>query len=425
MRSVLPNYIHIEVESLPGGNWGYSYYEMAARYLRNLGLDTMGMTGGFHRSWGDFGTVRNQAALDYECFRMLAQANKCAVGDHMHPSGQLSRRLYERIGRTYRSVQEKEPWCTGAKAVTEIGVLLQQRPNRGSESDLGATNILMQLRQQFDMIDRDDDFRRYAVLILPDAHRLDATLKARILAFLDGGGRLVLSHESGLDEAGHEFVLPLGLTYEGPWKHEAQYLEPLGEFQRGIPAMVHTAYETGSAVKANSGTAVLARVWQAYFDKDFRHFQVEQTPYSAATDYVGAARSGNIIYFAIPLFRTYARSAYAVYRDLVGNALEMLLPKPLVRAELPSTAQVTVTAQPGRRIVHVLHYIAQRRAPNLDVVEDVIPLNQVKLALRSERKPGRVYLAPQRHDLQANWQDGYAHCVVPVVAGHQMIVFES
>jgi hypothetical protein len=31
--------------------------------------------------------------------------------------------VYERIGRTYRSVVEKEPWCRNAKPVTEIGVL--------------------------------------------------------------------------------------------------------------------------------------------------------------------------------------------------------------------------------------------------------------------------------------------------------------
>src|SRR5579875_2687678 len=57
---------HIEIESLPGGAWGYGFFEVAVRYLRNLGAETTGMTGRFHRSWGDFGSIRNQAALDYE-----------------------------------------------------------------------------------------------------------------------------------------------------------------------------------------------------------------------------------------------------------------------------------------------------------------------------------------------------------------------
>jgi hypothetical protein len=86
---------------------------------------------------------------------------------------------------------------------------------------------------------------------------------------------------------------------------------------------------------------------------------------------------------------------------------------------------VTVTTQPGRQIVHVLHYIPERRAPNLDVVEDVIPLHQVKLALRSESAPRRVYLAPQRQSLSCDWEEGYARVVVPVVNGHQMVAFET
>ena len=109
MRQCLKYYSHIEIESLPGGSWGYSFYEMAGRYQRNLGLDTMGLTGSFHRSWGDFGSARNQAALDYECFRMLALGNQCAIGDHLHPRGKLNPVVYERIGRTYRSVAERNP----------------------------------------------------------------------------------------------------------------------------------------------------------------------------------------------------------------------------------------------------------------------------------------------------------------------------
>jgi len=163
--------------------------------------------------------------------------------------------------------------------------------------------------------------------------------------------------------------------------------------------MVQEAYETGSAVRARTGATLLARVWRGYFDKDYRHFQVEQTPYSASTDYAAVAQSGNIIYIATPIFRSYARYAYAFYRQLVASAIERLLPNPLVRAEGPSTLQATVTQQGARRIVHLLHYIPERRAPNLDVVEDVIPLFDVKVALRLPQKPARVYLAPQRQKL--------------------------
>jgi hypothetical protein len=424
LRRVLHNYTHVEIESLPGGFWGYSYYPMAARYLRNFGLDATGMTGSFHRSWGDFGTVRNQAALDYECFTMLAQANKCAIGDHLHPRGRLNRAVYRTIGRTYRAVQEREPWCRGASAVTEIGLLAGYGGGHQSDSDIGASAMLAQLRHQFDLLDPGADFARYKILILADSHRLDEVMERKLQAYLAGGGKLLLSDQSGLDPEGARFVLPVGAVYEGRWKHEAQYLEVLEELRGGLPDMIEKAYETGSAVKASPGTKVLARVWQAYFDRDYRHFQVAQTPYSAATDYAAVTASGSILYIATPIFRTYALSGYAFYRKLVGNCLERFLPDPLLRVEGPSTLEATLTDQAGRRIVHLLHYIPQRRAPEVDIVEDVIPLHNVNLAARLEQRPRQVYLAPQRRDLPFEWAGGYARTVVPTLEGYQMIVFE-
>jgi hypothetical protein len=417
-------YSHIEIESLPGGTWGYSYFPMAARRLRNLGLDTRGMTGAFHRSWGDFGTVRNQAALDYECFTMLAQATQCSIGDHMHPSGRLNKVTYGRIGQTYRSVAAKEPWCRGARAVTEIGSLITYNGSGGTESDLGVSAMLTQLRHQFDLIDPAADFSGYKVLVLPDSHRLDDTVQHKLEKYLAGGGKLILSNESGLDPEGKRFVLPVGAEYESAWKHDNQYVEVLDAEKNGLPPMIEIAYETGAAVKIAPGGTLLARCWKTYFDKDYEHFQVEQTPPSQPTDYAAVVATGSTIYFAAPIFRTYSRYAYAFDRDLFGHYLCRLLANPMVRAEGPSTMQATVTEQPNRRIVHLLNYIAERRGPSLDIVEDVIPLNNVKLALLADRRPQKVYLAPQQEYLHFNYTSGYVRTVVPVLTGHQMIVFE-
>src|SRR5205085_8232469 len=68
------------------------------------------------------------------------------------------------------------------------------------------------------------------------------------------------------------------------------------------------------------------------------------------------------------------------------RSLGELLPEPLLRVEAPSTAEVTLLAQEvegeSRLVAHLLHYVPQRRADNLDLVEDVIPLHDVPL--RSE-----------------------------------------
>lgn len=67
-----PAFSHWEIESLASGGWGYTHFPLYNRYFQTLGKPVLGMTAAFHRSWADFGTVKSQAALDYECARMVA-----------------------------------------------------------------------------------------------------------------------------------------------------------------------------------------------------------------------------------------------------------------------------------------------------------------------------------------------------------------
>jgi Hypothetical glycosyl hydrolase 6/Beta-galactosidase trimerisation domain len=426
IRSIIKYYTHNEIESLPGGSWGYPYYEVASRYFRNMGLQCIGRTGRFHRGWEDFGSIRNQAALDFECFRILAEANLCKIGDQLHPSGQLNRAVYKRIGQTYRSVAQKEPWCRGAKAVTEIGFLTTYTGRGMTESDVGVTGMLKELHYQFDMLDHQSDFDKYKLLILPDSIRLQSRLLDKVKSYLAQGGRIILSDQSGLDEAGKDFALSeLGLKYEGPWPHEVQYIEVLAPLNKGLPDMVEVAYVKGSAVKALPGTTVLGRIWQSYFDRTYKQFFVEQTPFSHATDYVAVAARDGIIYFATPIFRSYAQYAYLFYKQVVNHCIQRLLPKPLIRSNAPSTAQITVTEQQSRRVVHMLNYVPERRAPHLDIVEEASPLADVEISLRAPSSPRLVQLVPQLETLRSTFEGGYVHVTIPKVNGHQMVAFET
>lgn len=433
MRPYLKHYTQIEVESLPGGGWGYTHFAVMSRYVRNFGLDYLGMDARFHRTWGDFGSLRNQAALDYECFRMLAQAGKCSIGDQMHPRAKLLNPVYNRIGRTYKSVEEKEPWCAGARAVTEIGFLSTSNtlePGTVAVSDAGISNMLTELHHQFDVLDRESDFSLYRVLILPDSHRLDQDLLEKVQRYVNGGGKLLLSHESGLDSDGKQFALKsAGLEYVGPSPYPGDagdYFEALEGVNQDIDPIVQFTYARGLLVKASPGTSVLARFWKPYFDRTYEHFSSHhQTPPDRATDNAVVSQNGNVIYISFPIFRAYAENAYRCHKLIVSNCLRRLLPDPLIKAELPSTAEASLTEQPGKRIVHLLHYPATRRAPDLDIVEEAIPLANVKLGVRMDKEPSRVYMAPQRMSLRFAFDGKYAETVVPLVEGHQMVVFET
>ncbi|MGE5224578.1 MAG: alpha-L-fucosidase, partial [Omnitrophica WOR_2 bacterium] len=165
-RNSAPQYTHFELESLPGGGWGYQDFPAVARYARTLGLDSLGMTGKFHTSWGDFHSYKNPAALQFECYRMLALNAKCSIGDQLHPSGKMSAATYDLIAPVYDQVEKKEPWCAGAEPAVEIGLFTIEEYNylHQPEETLGAAQMLQEGAYQFDIIDSSSDISNYSLL---------------------------------------------------------------------------------------------------------------------------------------------------------------------------------------------------------------------------------------------------------------------
>ena len=88
---------------------------------------------------------------------------------------------------------------------------------------------------------------------------------------------------------------------------------------------------------------------------------------------------------------------------------------------LPSTAIVTVRQQGEDLIVHLLHYVHQRRGRTLDVIEDVLPLYDVQVSVRADRQPSAVRLVPEDEALEWSWEDGYVRLSVPRVDGYQIV----
>ncbi len=106
-RAELDNFTHLEIESLPGGEWSYAHFPTYVRYFQTFDRDLVAMTGRFHTSWGDFGGLRNRAALEFEAFEALAHGATISIGDQLHPRGRLDPAVYARIGEVYAAVEAR------------------------------------------------------------------------------------------------------------------------------------------------------------------------------------------------------------------------------------------------------------------------------------------------------------------------------
>ncbi len=433
---------HLEVESLPTGGWGYDHFPLSAKYARTLPYDVLGMTGKFHTTWGEFGGFKRPNALIYECAAMLAFGTKCSIGDQLHPDGALNEDTYDLIGAAYSHVEAREAWCEGATPLSDVAMVSPEAAMGGSmdfhsydaNSEQGCSRMLLELQVSFDVVDLERDLSGYKVVILPDTIPLEGELQRKIEAYLAGGGKLLLSGASGLTPDKTDFALDIGLKLEGAGQYDPDYIVSAAAFPtpfvRG-PLAIH-----GGAFNVSAGAdwQTLATRRDPYFNRAWNHFCSHQhTPDEKDSDYPAAVSNGQIVYFAHGIFTQYRNFGQMLYRDMIKDALDILLPQPNLKVEMPSTARASLTDQAARNraILHLMFAVPVKRGADssswgdrkaaLEVIDEVFPLNDVKCTVRLEQPVKSVKLVPEHRELPFEVSQGATHFTVPQVLCHQMI----
>jgi hypothetical protein len=264
--------------------------------------------------------------------------------------------------------------------------------------------------------------------VLPDRIEVDAELAKRLEAFVAGGGSLLASYASGLDPEGERFALDcLGLDYAGDAPYSPDFLVIDGPLGEGLPRTELVMYMRGKAVKPRAGAQVLMGTHVPYFNRTWDHFfSHRHTPSSGKPGGPGIVQNGRCIYFMHPVFTQYHANAPLWVKRLTGNALRRLLPDPVMEVKAPSSVAAALNEQPAenRWVVHLLHYIPERRGQAFDVIEDVIPVAGVEVRVKTPRSVRRAALVPEGRALDVRTEQGYTVFRLPVLDGHQMIALE-
>ena len=422
---------------------------MSAKYCRNLDLDFLGMTGKFHTTWGEFGGYKHPNALRYECAAMLAFGAKCSVGDQLHPSGRLDESTYELIGSAYKEVEEKEPWCEGARNVADVGLLSGEAINDENlsareevASDIGAGRVLLDGQVLFDVLDAEMDFSPYKALVLADDVSISPELKSKLDAYLAEGGKLMLSGASGLREDGSSFLFDIGAEPEGESEFSPDYVLPREDLRPDFCSSPFVMYLKSQRIKVTDGES-MGEVYDPYFNRTYKHFCSHQHAPArpAPSGYAAGSRKGNILYLAHPVFSIYRFLGAVAYKAFALNALKHLLEDDLsFESNLPSSARVALAHQPeqSRYVLHLLHASPLWRGgemklhggnmairpKGIEVIEDLLPLHDIEIALRVGQPVLSATLEPQGTPITFDQSGGTIRLKLDRLACHQMIAFQ-
>ncbi len=81
---------------------------------------------------------------------------------------EISEHTYNLIGKVYKQIEEKEPWCDGVQPVVDIGLFTPNEFEAPGGIGIAAAKILEEAGHQFDILDSYSDFGQYKLIILAD-----------------------------------------------------------------------------------------------------------------------------------------------------------------------------------------------------------------------------------------------------------------
>lgn len=367
---------HIEIESLPSGFWGYYHFPRLARGAGRWGKPWLGMTGRFQKMWGDFGGIKPQPALEFECFRSQALGGGNSVGDQLPPRGQLDRAAYDLIGAVYTQCAAAEPFYAESRELPQVGVITANHPSRNHsqtvKSDEGATQMCEESHYDVTLLDERCDLARYQLLILPDDTVVTPTLYRKLKAYHSRGGKLLLSHCAGRDADGKWMLDFLPLSFAETEDKHPTYWRARKTFWPQLSNSDRVVYSQGLRVVGGQGTQVLVNRVLPYFKRtDLKfssHFQTP--PVSKPSRYSAVIAGRGFTYFADPIFREYREVGNIAVRDVWRRVVERLIGAAPFGAGLPTTILCIPRRRARDLIITLLHYVPLRKSLELDVLEE-------------------------------------------------------
>lgn len=421
---------HLELESLPTGGWGYDHFPFSAKYVENLGLDYLGMTGKFHFSWGEFGGFKHPNALRYEVALNAAMGAKTSIGDQMHPFGEMDMSTYELIGEAYSELEAKEPWLDGVENVADVALLSKESViNRNSKErtgggvtieDTGANRILLEGKYAYTIIDCDVDFSKYKVIILADNIVLDDELKKMLKSYTAGGGKILATGSSAIEDG--KFVFDLGAEYVREGEYNPSYIRPNFD-KNGSDYILYCPY---NVVKSTGKE--LAKTVKPFFNRTPEHFcSHKHSPSSGESEGAGVTIGSEGAYISWEIFTEYAQNGDLCAKKVVMCALDELLgDNKTIVTDLGAQGVVNLMKQneENRYVAHLVYGIPTKRGSGVEIIEDLYPIYDIDFAVKIPETVKKVYLAPQGEEIPYTVENGYIKTKISKLDCHQMIVYD-
>ncbi|MEO0529743.1 MAG: hypothetical protein AAF266_04105, partial [Planctomycetota bacterium] len=326
------------------------------------------------------------------------------------------------LGVAFEYVEQIEEYGTNAEPVANLGLWF----TTDTETDQGAAKLLLETQNVFRIAHR-GNLDSFKTLLLPSYSCLEPADIEAIEAFVDNGGAVIALAQGAMDKDQTQFVLDVGAEYVGPHRYDCDYTAASAELDENLISSPVLNYVPAMRVEPSADAEVLAAVYEPYFSRTYEHYTSHKnTPQQLEpAEHPALIQSGKVIFAAHPLDRMYKMRAAPPHRDFFEAALDRVHTAPNLRAEMPSAGRVNLLHQPedSRYVAHLLYTVPQYRG-GLELIEDVVPIQNVPVELRVPEAVTSARLVPSDEALEISREDDVCRVVVPEFEMHCAVVFE-
>ena len=393
-------------------------------------------------------TENQLSVLLYSC---LANNVRFGTIDAVDPVGTLNGEVYERIRKVYDEAERYRPWLeadTENLAETglycgydcpvderENGMPLYSRieDNRHFETTRELAILLKKLHVPYRIVtpDRLEDLKKCRTLLMSEVNVLSRAEVEAIRSFVQAGGALYASGETGRFDENYDEVRGgglsevLGVEICGRETETHSYIRPVGKerdaflyFDETHPLCCGHG-ETCANVRARKDAEILAKITYPYRNEalpDAYSSAISDPPWERTElpALVGHRfGKGRTLYSAYPIEILKTRDQNKVF----FNLFEHLAGRLQLRTDAPDCVEATFLRQErsGRLIFSLL---------NDQMAEENIPIRDFGIQLKLGARPESVYSVTDGKEIPFEWKEGVLSLRIGELKIYQMLVFK-
>lgn len=358
------------------------------RYFRHQGMSWDLMAWGFSQiidGTPRANILKTAVQLEQEASEVLMLGGGFQCYNIQHDGG-FDARIIPSMKELAAFVRAREDVCRGAEGVPQVGVVLSnasfydctQRPfspPTAYSADLrGLVQILTDAGHSVDFLPThyalETDLSAYPVLVMPELSRIEDELREKLLAYVRGGGCLLLTGAHTAEVFGY----------------------PSGEVKRR-----QVTFETGERPAA---------LWT-----------------DAACDTAEVTREsvgrGALVRLPVSL-GAYMNQRSDAVRDFMDTLLRSLY-TPLVTVQGSRNVELAVNRKDGRLLIHLLNVSGPHADANVKQFSEIPPIMSLTVSVRSAQRPSEVTLEPGTLSTPWSWDAGVLTVEVGKLPIHTVI----